>query len=45
MFTIPFFLYLIALLLTVGSAVYPARLPVWIPVLLVCVGLLVMSAK
>lgn len=43
MFTVPFFLYLIALCLTIASAVTP-RVPVWIPLLLVCVGLLVATA-
>jgi hypothetical protein len=43
MLSIPFFLYVIALLLTIASAVTPPRIPVWIPVLLVCVGLLVQT--
>ena len=41
-FTVPFFLYLLAGALTVASAITP-RIPLWIPVLLVCVGLLVTS--
>ena len=43
MFTIPFFLYLLALILAIGSAVSP-RIPLWIAVLLISVGLLVASA-
>lgn len=43
MFTIPFFLYLLALILAIGSAVSP-RIPLWIAVLLIAVGLLVASA-
>lgn len=41
MFTVPFFLYLIAFVLVLFSAVTPPRIPVWIPLLLVIVGLLV----
>ena len=44
MFTIPFFLYLLALILAIASAVTP-RVPLWIAVLLISVGLLVASAK
>lgn len=44
MFTIPFFLYLLALVLAIASAVSP-RIPLWIAVLLIAVGLLVASAK
>lgn len=43
MFTVPFFLYLLAFVLTIASAVTP-RIPLWIPVLLVTVGLLVTTA-
>lgn len=42
--SVPFFLYLIALILTVFSAVTPPRVPTWIPLLIVCVGLLVQVA-
>lgn len=45
MLQIPFFLYLIAFVLTIASAVYPPRVPVWIPLLLVCVGLMVAYAR
>lgn len=45
MLSIPFFLYLIAFLLTIASAAVPPRIPLWIPVLLVCIGLMVTVAK
>jgi hypothetical protein len=41
--TIPFFLYLIALALVLVSGI-TNRVPIWIPVLLICIGLLVGSA-
>lgn len=42
--SIPFLIYLIAFLLTIVTAIYPGRVPVWIPLLLVIVGLMVASA-
>jgi hypothetical protein len=44
MFTIPFFLYLLAFALTIASIVTP-KVPLWISVLLLSIGLLVSSAK
>ena len=44
MFTIPFFLYLLAFALAVASIVTP-RVPLWIAVLLISIGLLAASAK
>jgi len=43
MFSIPFFLYLLAFALTIASIVTP-RVPLWIAVLLMSIGLLVSSA-
>ena len=46
MFTsIPFLVYLVAFLLTIVSAVYPGRVPVWIPLLPVIVGLMVGAGR
>lgn len=45
MLSIPFFIYLIAFLLTIVVAVAPGRMPVWIPLLLVIVGLLVATGQ
>lgn len=45
MLAIPFLIYLIAFLLTIASAVYPGRIPVWIPLLLVIIGLMVATGR
>ena len=44
MLAIPFFLYLLAFLLAIASAMIPARVPLWIAVLLLSIGLMVSTA-